>query len=180
MRELSRPCAIIGGIAVGYRTELRFTLDLDLAVAVTDDQEAERLTHLLMNRGYTLFAQFEQAAANRLATVRLTTPTSQGIVCDLLFASSGIENEVVAGATVEELDEGLNASIASVGHLIALKLLSVSDRRAKDRADLNALRRVASEADRDVARHAVELITQRGYHREKDLLQDLETWWRTA
>ena len=41
-------CALVGGIAMGARTEPRFTRDVDLAVAVNDDSEAERIVRALL------------------------------------------------------------------------------------------------------------------------------------
>lgn len=35
--------ALVGGLAVSVRTEPRFTRDLDLAVAVSNDREAESI-----------------------------------------------------------------------------------------------------------------------------------------
>jgi Nucleotidyl transferase AbiEii toxin, Type IV TA system len=37
--------AVIGGLAVAFRAEPRFTKDVDLAVAVADDQEAEGIVN---------------------------------------------------------------------------------------------------------------------------------------
>jgi hypothetical protein len=39
--------ALVGGLAVSVRTEPRFTRDVDLAVAVFDDNEAEALIHFI-------------------------------------------------------------------------------------------------------------------------------------
>jgi hypothetical protein len=65
--------------------------------------------------------------------------------------------------------------IASVGHLLALKLLSRDDRtRPQDRVDLGALFGVATPADLDEARHGVALIHARGFQRDRDLSRDLE------
>ena len=53
--ELSRtgcPFALVGGLAVSARTEPRFTRDVDLAVAVASDTEAEALIHRLRTAGY--------------------------------------------------------------------------------------------------------------------------------
>ena len=43
--------ALVGGLAVSVRTEPRFTRDLDLAVAVANDTEAEGLVHRLHGYG---------------------------------------------------------------------------------------------------------------------------------
>ncbi len=92
--------ALVGGLAVSARSEPRLTRDLDAAVAVEDDEDAERFVQALVADGYKTVALVEQDATRRLATVRLTLPgeTAQGVVADLLFASSGIEPIVVAEA----------------------------------------------------------------------------------
>jgi hypothetical protein len=70
---------------------------------------------------------------------------------------------------------GLRVPVASVGHLLALKLLSRDDRtRPQDWIDLGALLLVPTPADLDEARHGVALIHARGFHRERDLSRDLE------
>jgi len=93
------------------------------------------------------------------------------VVVDLLFASSGIEAEVVAGATRLEVLPQLTAPVASTGHLIALKVLAG---RNQDLTDLEALIPGASAADLNVARNAVKLIQARGFNREQDVVTDLE------
>jgi hypothetical protein len=114
--------ALVGGLAVSARTEPRFTRDADIAVAVANDAEAENLIRGLQARGHHIEALVEQDAVGRLATVRLTRshqPASP--VIDLLFASSGIEAEVVADADVVELLPQLPIRVATTGHLIALR-----------------------------------------------------------
>ena len=93
------------------------------------------------------------------------------VVVDLLFASSGIEAEVVAGATRLEVLPQLTAPVASTGHLIALKVLAG---RSQDLTDLEALIPGASAADLDLARSAVKLIQERGFNREQDVVVDLD------
>jgi hypothetical protein len=99
LAESKHAFALIGGLAVSVRTEPRFTRDADIAVAVSDDTEAEALVRALQGGGYVVSSTVEQQAAARLAAVRLAPPDgSSGPVLDLLFASSGIEREVVASA----------------------------------------------------------------------------------
>ena len=62
---------------------------------------------------------------------------------DLLFASSGIEPEIVAAADWVESVLGLRVRVARRGHLLALKLLSRSPERPQDQWDLVALRETA-------------------------------------
>jgi predicted nucleotidyltransferase len=168
--------AVIGGLAVSVRIEPRFTRDADFAVAVSGDAEAEALIRRLRAVGYEIAALVEQDAVGRLATVRLTLAgDAEGPVMDLLFASSGIEREVVAEADSIELLPGLTVKVACVAHLIALKVLSRDDeRRPQDRIDLRALLRRASLADVAHAREALSLVTNRGYHRGRELGAQLE------
>lgn len=44
--------ALIGGLAISIRSVPRFTKDLDFAIAVADDSEAEGVVHRLCGRGY--------------------------------------------------------------------------------------------------------------------------------
>src|SRR5258706_9470243 len=43
LRSAKREFALVGGLAVSVRAEVRFTRDVDLAVRVADDADAERL-----------------------------------------------------------------------------------------------------------------------------------------
>jgi predicted nucleotidyltransferase len=168
--------ALVGGLAVSARTEPRFTRDADLAVAVASDAEAEALIRSLRTRDYGIQAIVEQDAVGRLATVRLTRPGKlRAPVIDLLFASSGIEREVVAEAEPIELLRNLTIGVARAGHLIALKVLSRDDvRRPQDLVDLRALLRVVMPGELARAREALALITARGYHRGRDLLNEMK------
>ena len=173
--------ALVGGLAVSARTEPRFTRDADIAVAVASDAEAESLIRSLRARGYSVHALVEQEAVGRLATVRLARSSdSASPVIDLLFASSGIEPEVVADADAIELLPQLTVRVPTIGHLIALKVLARDDvTRPQDLSDLRALLRVAAAADVTRARTALTLIAERGYHRRRDLQTEFETLLRT-
>jgi hypothetical protein len=52
--------AVIGGLAVAFRSEPQFTKDVDVAVAVADDREAEDIVNRLQVRGYALASLVEQ------------------------------------------------------------------------------------------------------------------------
>jgi hypothetical protein len=170
LRELNKPFALIGGLAVSLRTEPRFTRDADLVVAVESDLEAEEMVRVLSARGYSLHAAVEQMALGRLATARLRSRVAGGIIVDLLFASSGIEGEIAAAAEDMTVARGVRMPVARVGHLIALKLLSQdADRRRQDLIDLDHLKSVADDDEWDLAERACVLIVQRGFHRGRDL-----------
>jgi predicted nucleotidyltransferase len=160
--------ALVGGLAVSAWVEPRFTRDADLAISVEDDAQAEQLVARLRSNGYSVLATAEQEAVGRLATVRLEKGDA---IVDLLFASSGIEPEIVAAAVQTEILKGLEIPVASVGHLIAMKLLSSdSDRRPTDVADLRNLARVATSFDWALASTACLAIEQRGFGRGRDLM----------
>jgi predicted nucleotidyltransferase len=173
--------ALIGGLAVSARSEPRFTRDLDIAVAVATDAQAEAVIRSLRAHGYEITAIVEQEAVGRLATARLTRPAEPaGPIIDLLFASSGIEPEVVADAEDIELLPQLRIRVATIAHLIALKVLARDDAaRPQDVGDLRALLRVASAVDIVQARAALALIARRGYHRGRDLHERMEDLLRT-
>ncbi len=172
--EVGARFAVVGGLAVSARAEPRMTRDADLAIAVRDDEEAERIVLAMQARGYSVLAVVEQNATGRLSTVRLVSAAS--VVTDLLFASSGIEPEIVERATAISVVPGLILPVASVGDLIAMKLLARDDRhRPADADDLRALREVATDEDWSVARHSVALIELRGFARERDLVALLDS-----
>jgi hypothetical protein len=174
---LRRPFALVGGLAVSVRSEPRLTRDADLAVLVTDDRDAEALVRDLQARGWRVVVAVEQDAAGRLATVRLgrSGDDIRGAVVDLLFASSGIEPEIVGAAERLEVVPGFTVAVARLGHLIALKVLARDDRaRPQDRVDLAALLGRADGPALAEARASLALVTRRGFQRGRDLLAGLE------
>lgn len=90
--------ALVGGLAISIRAEVRFTRDVDLAIAVDSDAAVARITRALATEGFALVAVVEQDEKQRIAIARLRSPS--GIVVDLLAASSGIEREIVEAARV--------------------------------------------------------------------------------
>jgi hypothetical protein len=166
--------ALVGGFAVSARSAPRFTHDIDVAVAVADDRGAEELVRLLIAEGYGFYASVEHDNG-RLATVRLKRAIDGvSVLVDILFASSGIEAEIVAAAENLEIVPGLTLPVATTGHLIALKLLARDDvSRPQDLADLHGLLEAATSDDIGQAEEAVRLITERGFNRERDLLTSL-------
>jgi len=176
LHDLGRRFALVGGLAVSVRTEPRLTRDADLAVSVADDHDTETLVRDLQARGWRVVAALEQNVAARLAAVRLALAGQDegGAVVDLLFASSGIEPEVVAAADRIEAFPGFTDPVARLGHLIALKVLARDDRaRPQDRVDLAALLAHADSPELNEAREALGLVIARGFERGRDLLGGL-------
>lgn len=162
-------------MAVCIRAEPRPTADVDVAVAVRDDDTATALVADLGSRGYRMQATIPQEDVCRIATVRLSLTVGDGdVTIDLFFASSGVEAEVVAGATPCEVAPGLVLPVASLAHLIAAKLCwRSSDKRTRD---LRALIARADSADIDEVHRLAAVITERGYHRGRDLEAVLAGW----
>lgn len=168
---LNHAFAIVGGLAVSARCEPRLTRDVDIAMAVSDDRDAEIVLRL-QSRGYRVVTTLEQDLTHRLATVRLqgSEVEDAGALLDLLFASSGIEPEVATQAELLELLPGISAPVARLGHLIALKVLARDDRlRPQDAMDLRSLLQDCSEPDLSLARESLALIHARGFDRGRDL-----------
>jgi len=175
--------ALVGGVAVSVRAEPRLTRDLDMAIAVSDDAEAEGLVRTLVARGYQISSVLDQDKTGRFAAARLLLPDEgqRGVVADLLFASSGIEPEIVASAEPLDVFPGLVLPVATVAHLAALKLLARDDRdRPQDADDLRALRGVATPADLPRGREAARLIVERGFGRGRDLVGAFDEWAATT
>lgn len=172
LTALGKRFCVVGGFGVSIRGEVRFTRDVDVAVDVGDSSAVESLVRDLRARRYEVVALVEQDEAQRVATVRLRSPS--GVVVDLLTASSGIEPEIVARASTVEV-EGVGAvPVAQAEELLSMKVLSMDDRRLQDRIDASTLLSVNEAMDLHRVRENLRLITSRGYHREQDLLAKLE------
>ena len=176
LAELQIRYALVGGLAVSARAEPRLTRDVDLAVDIVDDAAAEALVHALGGRGYTVRATVEQTGRSRLATVRLEPPDGGGLVVDLLFASCGIEAEIVGAAEQLEILPDLIVPVATTSHLIAMKLLARDDRdRPQDLDDLRSLVLVLGKREHRDVITAIEQIAKRGYARGRDLVAAWKT-----
>lgn len=159
--------AVIGGLAASARGEARFTRDIDVAVDVDDDEQAERILFELRQRGYRVVSTVEHDAVDRLATAR--SVDSRGVVCDLVFATSGIEREVVASARAIELFPDLEVPTASVEGLLAMKVLSAVPERPRDMGDIQAIVRANPGLDEGLVLQLLNQIEARGYGREQAL-----------
>ena len=175
LHDLSSPWALVGGLAVCARAEPRPSADIDIAVAVPDDATAQARIDDLLAAGYRSRESIVHDQTGRLATARLLFPVAgENVAVDLFFASSGVEGEVVEAAESAEVLPGLTIPVARLGHLIAVKL--IWRRSPKRDRDLRALIERADAEDIEEARHLVASITERGYHRGRDLGAALDTW----
>lgn len=167
--EIDVRYALIGGLAVSVHSEPRFTSDVDLVVAVSSDEESESIIYQLVNRGYQTNSVIEQDQSGRLATARLQL--GDHAVTDVLFASSGVEHEIVDGAVLVEIVPTLILPVAQIGDLIVLKLLASSEDRPQDQMDIRNLLDVADSKDIERARWIAGQIMQRGTNRGRELVE---------
>jgi len=169
LTEQAARFAVVGGLAASARGEVRFTRDVDVAVSVAGDDEAEALIFQLGQAGYRVTATVEQKATRRLSTARLRHPN--GVVCDLIFATCGIEQEVVETASPVELFPGHFIPTASAEALLAMKVLSSTSERPRDLGDIQAILLETPEVDRASVTRLLELIQARGFARGQQLVE---------
>jgi hypothetical protein len=176
--------AIVGGFAVSFYGYERTTKDIDLAIMTDSDRESEKIIQQLFAYGFTQKAILEHQPSGRLATIRLNSPRLHNygsVVVDLLFASSGIENEIVHEAKSHELTPNLTVNIASVVHLITMKVLAFDPfSRAQDGADIMALLKLLNDEEIAKVKVNLELITERGFERGKDLQNEFKKFIKAS
>jgi hypothetical protein len=97
------------------------------------------------------------------------------VQANAVFASSGIEPEVVAEAEPVELLRGLTMHVACVGHLLALKIRSRDDvSRPQDIATCERSSGSRRLPSCNALASPWTLITARGYHRGRNLTEELD------
>ena len=69
LEKLGVRWALVGGAAVSARGAPRFTQDIDVAIAVLDDQEAEQIVGQLRSLGYALETLLADMESGAIATI---------------------------------------------------------------------------------------------------------------
>ncbi|MGH2633774.1 MAG: nucleotidyl transferase AbiEii/AbiGii toxin family protein [Tepidiformaceae bacterium] len=176
LNAIGVPWALVGGLAVSARAGSRSTKDIDAAVAIDSEPEADALVNQLLGLGYRTAMILEDPETRKLSTVRLFAPLvdERELLFDLLMRTCGIEHEVISSATDVMVVPALTVPTATLAHLLAMKTLSTSDLRPNDLPDIQSLVDVATDADIVTARDALRLMTERGFNREKDLQHDFD------
>lgn len=167
--------AIIGGLAYSIYADPRTTKDIDVAVATDSKQELEEIVLHLLKQGYKDKQLLMRMNPTHRLGMRVSLPTSRrySIPVDLLTDSSGIEREIVEEAKIIEILPSLSLPVASLSHILAMKILASNDAdREQDKLDAKALMRVATQEELDDTKKALLLITERGHNRGKDLIQE--------
>lgn len=87
---------------------------------------------------------------------------------DLIAATCGIEADIVERATAVVIPDIGPLPVARAEELVAMKVLSMTDRRPQDRMDVIGILLVAGDGlDLDAVAENLRRITDRGYHRDQ-------------
>ncbi|MCH9650307.1 MAG: hypothetical protein K0U98_18885 [Deltaproteobacteria bacterium] len=163
---LGRPWALVGALAVAARAEARATLDVDVAIAVENHQQASEVVSSLRDMGYRWHSDF----GGLMTSFLVPEGPDAGLRLDVLFSLTGIEAEVAKRAERIEVLPGLELPVASLGDLIALKALGAGEPgREHDWRDLRALTARSSSKDLVIAHSAIALIGTRGHASASEL-----------
>ena len=175
------PWCLVGGLGASVYVEPRTTKDIDIVVSLANQEETDGVKDFLLSKGYQNPQLLMHASPTRRMGWRLFIPPSReaSIPLDILVAACGIEREIVASAITIEVLPGLTLPVASLGHLIAMKVLSQNKfERLQDRVDLIALLVKATEQDRLVVERSLREISSLGFSGSRDLfveLREIET-----
>lgn len=166
---------LVGGLAVSVRAFERTTKDIDFALAVANEQEAEKIVKYFITSGFKLETLLENKFNHSISTVRLKDFADTSYFIDLIFAASGIEQEVVAQSTEVEVLPDFYLPVATIPGLVVMKLISFDPEiRPTDGVDLNNLISAMSKSDEVKIRELIDLVNKRGYNRGKDLGKSLD------
>lgn len=167
---------LVGGLGTSVYVEPRTTKDIDVVVSVPDEQQADNLKDLLLTKGYTNPQLLMHTIPTRRMGWRVFIPPSReaSIPLDILVSACGIEQDIVANSSTIEILPGLSLPVASLGHLIAMKVLSQNSfERLQDRVDLLALLRSANQQDRNMVERSLKEIANRGFSEGRNLVAEL-------
>jgi len=126
--------ALVGGVALAFHTEPRYTQDIDLLVNADD---FDKIHKLLVNEGY-----FESAKPWMLSNVAIelhrflkTMPPDDHMMIDILIANDDRVAKIIEDALEAESNQG-NVRVANKEDLIWLKRTRNSK---QDQADIERL-----------------------------------------
>lgn len=166
LEELGTRYAVVGGIAIGARVDPRTTKDIDFAIQVDDDAQADALIFALRQRGYSIAAVF-QRKDGRLATAR--TFDASRVLIDYLFNTARIEREVVDAATRMDV-AGIQVPVAQSRHLLAMKIKA---NRPQDAIDIVNLVSHATPKELRHVESLLKLMQARGADPHRDFVAEL-------
>jgi len=95
-------------------------------------------------------------------------------VVGLLAASCGVESEVVARATPVVMEGAGEIPVARAEELVAMKVLSMTERRLQDRLDAINLMLANPSLRLEDVRALLGLIAERGFDRTQNLIKKFD------
>lgn len=114
------PYAIIGGLAVQYWGEPRFTLDVDATILVPFGKEGEAISRLLTTFPSRIENAAEFARKNRVVLAK----SRSGADIDISLGIPGYEEQVIARAIDYDLGDGRIVKLCSAEDLIIHKAVA--------------------------------------------------------
>jgi hypothetical protein len=161
--------ALVGGLAVTFRSAPRFTRDIDLAVAVVEGADSDRLIRGLRDRGYRHLSgrSLFEADDEPLRELRFNSP--EGVRVDLILAWSGIEHEIVESAELFPTGP-ISVPVCRIEHLLATKIHAHRD---KDGPDARGILQILSPQEIVRVRELLDLIARRSFVDGRKLQQRL-------
>jgi predicted nucleotidyltransferase len=177
LNRLDIKWALVGSMACGIYTDPRTTRDIDISVIAKNKNAQEEVIQKLLELGYHSPQILMLVGPTRIIGQRIQMPSEKAISLpiDLIFNSTGIEESIVENAKILEIIHGIKLPVASLGDLIAMKIISQNDSdRLKDRVDLRLLINKALESDLKITRKSLKLIQERMNLADKNLQEDLD------
>ena len=133
LNEANIPYVVVGGIALSFHTQPRYTKDIDFLLLTED---LDRLKCILKKMGYTFEASPWTFKNTNITLHRLTKIEGEdSLTIDLLVGKEERHKEIIKNAVTEETEYGF-VRIASREDLIWLKRFRNSK---QDIADIEAL-----------------------------------------
>lgn len=122
---------LIGGIAVQFRGEPRFTSDIDICI-LSDLEVQEKTIDLILAKYPSIVDDPKDLALS----AQLLPILVQGITIDLSFGLTGFEQQVIKRASLETVADNFIIKVATSEDLIIFKCLAG---RPKDIQDIDSI-----------------------------------------
>ena len=168
LQAMHHPFAVVDGVAAEGDTA-HVTNAVDFAVGADDDADVQSILDALRAQGFE--ARIAERSKGRMSAAQLDWGDDD---VRLLFASTGIEREIVNDARDAEVTGVGRLRLARVEDLLAVKIVRIAATRPRDRADAHVLLMQNPELRLGDVSERLALITSRGFHREQDLAAKLQ------
>jgi hypothetical protein len=126
--------SVVGGIAMAFHAEARFTRDIDMLVA---PDETDRVKEILARLGYFESTEPWTSKRTQLILHRFTkTEGGDHLTVDILSSGEEKYKEIIEDSTEEEAADG-PVKVASKSHIVWMKQQRGSD---QDKVDIKRLK----------------------------------------